>query len=100
MPPAYVICDIDVSDPAGYDRYKQLSAPSVERHGGRYLVRGGDPQPLEGDWQPGRVVVLEFDDAAAARAWYESDDYTAARELRQGAATASFLLVQGGAPPG
>jgi uncharacterized protein (DUF1330 family) len=95
MPKAYVICDIEVTDPAAYEEYKRLSGPSLERHGGRFLVRGGDVEVLEGDRVPQRIVVVEFDDAGAARAWYDSEDYRAARRARAGAANASFVLVQG-----
>ena len=94
-PKAYVICDIEVTDPEAYDGYKKLSGPSVERHGGRYLARGGATHVLEGDWDPQRAVIIAFDSVQAARDWYDSPDYRAAREARAGAARASFLLVEG-----
>jgi uncharacterized protein (DUF1330 family) len=95
MPKAYVICDIDVTDPETYEDYRKLSGPSVEQYGGRYLVRGGRVDALEGGWRPHRVVVTEFEDADAARRWYSSPEYTAARAIRQTAATSSFILVEG-----
>jgi uncharacterized protein (DUF1330 family) len=93
--PAYVLVDVDVTDPDRYDRYRPLAAASVERHGGRYLVRGGESEVLEGDRQPCRLVVLEFPDTDAARAWYHSADYGEAKATRAGAATGSFILVDG-----
>jgi uncharacterized protein (DUF1330 family) len=90
---AYVLVDVDVSDPEQYDRYKPLAAASVERYGGRYIVRGGGF--LEGDRVPNRLVVLEFPDADAARRWYRSAEYDEAKATRAGAATGSFILVEG-----
>lgn len=95
MPKAYVICDIDVTDPSSYDEYKRLSTAAGERYGGRFLVRGGEVDVLEGQWQPRRVVVVEFDDEAAARRWYDSPEYVEARGVRQRAATSSVVLVLG-----
>jgi uncharacterized protein (DUF1330 family) len=95
MPKAYVICNVDVTDPAAYEGYKALSAPAVTGHGGTFLVRGGATEVLEGDWLPNRMVVLEFADAEAARRWYHSPEYGKAKRARAGAATASFILVEG-----
>lgn len=91
---AYVLADIDVTDPARYEDYKALAGPSVEQYGGRYAVRGGTVQVLEGDWPTGRFVVLEFPDADMARRWYSSAEYSGARAVRQEAATARLLLVE------
>lgn len=90
----YVLADIDVTDPVRYEDYKRLAGPSVEKYGGRYTVRGGTVEVLEGDWPTGRFVVLEFPDAASARRWYDSPEYSAARAVRQEAASARLLLVQ------
>jgi uncharacterized protein (DUF1330 family) len=92
---AYVICDIDVLDPDAYEGYKRLSGPAAAAHGGRFLVRGGAAEVLEGERTPNRVVILEFPDMETARAWYESPEYGEARAARAGAATASFVLVEG-----
>jgi uncharacterized protein (DUF1330 family) len=92
---AYVLVDVDVTDAGQYDRYRSLAAASVEQYGGRYLVRGGASEVLEGDRVPGRLVVLEFPDAEAASRWYHSPEYTAAKAQRDGAATGSFILVEG-----
>jgi uncharacterized protein (DUF1330 family) len=95
MPKAYVICDIDVTDPDAYERYKALAGPAVAAHGGTYLVRGGATEVLEGDRKPNRIVVLEFPDGDAARRWYDSPDYREARAIRATAATASIIVVDG-----
>jgi uncharacterized protein (DUF1330 family) len=93
--PAYVIADIDVKDPDAYARYRELSGPSVARHGGRFIVRGGEHETLEGDWHPHRLVLIEFDDIEAARVWWDSDDYREAAEVRRSASTGSLVLVDG-----
>jgi len=95
MPKAYVIVDIDVTDPDRYAAYRELAAPAVEAAGGRYLARGGATEVLEGDRVPHRIVVLEFPDMQAARAWYDSPAYRAARTVRDGAAVGSFIAVEG-----
>jgi uncharacterized protein (DUF1330 family) len=93
--PAYVIVETDVSDPERYEQYKTAASAAVTAHGGRYLVRGGEQDVLEGDWRPPRLVVLEFEDLAAARRWYDSEQYRQARELRAGAARLKLVAVQG-----
>jgi len=95
MTKAYVLCDITVTDPEQYEVYKQLSARAVAAHGGRFVVRGGPVDVLEGDVTPGRIVVLEFDSVETARKWYGSEKYTAARSARKNAAVGSFVLVEG-----
>jgi uncharacterized protein (DUF1330 family) len=95
MPKAYVIADIDVTDPTTYEDYKRLSSAAAEKYGARFLVRGGDVDVLEGTWQPGRFVVLEFDDEASARRWYDSPEYAEARAVRQRASRSSLVLVRG-----
>ena len=92
---AYVIADIDVTDPEAYERYKALAGPSVEAAGGRYIVRGGAVTTLEGPWQPTRVVLLEFPSVEAAEAWYEGEQYKAARDVRRGAANMRMVIVAG-----
>ena len=93
--PAYVIVETDVSDPERYEQYKAAAPATIAAAGGRYLVRGGELAVYEGDWQPSRLVVLEFEDLAAARRWYESDAYQEARKLREGAAHFRMVAVQG-----
>ena len=93
--PAYVIADIDVHDLETYRKYAALVPGTLEPFEGRFLVRGGDHEPLEGDWRPRRLVVLEFPSADHARRWYASADYAAAMEIRHRAATGNIVLVEG-----
>jgi uncharacterized protein (DUF1330 family) len=93
--PAYVLVDAKVTDPAQYDEYRKVAPAAIARYGGRYLVRGGATTVLEGEWQPNRIVVLEFPDADAARRFYDSPEYRAARALRAGAAAMNVIVVDG-----
>jgi len=92
---AYVIVDIEVTDPVEYEEYKRLAAPTVAAHGGRYVVRGGAAEVLEGDWVPHRLVVLEFESVARARQWWASPEYAAARVVRQRTARTTMVVVAG-----
>jgi uncharacterized protein (DUF1330 family) len=93
--PGYVVVDIKVRDPQRYERYKQLAADAVAVYGGRYLVRGGATETLEGTWQPSRFVVLEFPTMELGRAWWASQEYGPAKALRQACADTEMLLVEG-----
>jgi len=93
--PAYVIVDIHITDPAEYEEYRRSAAPTLSPFGGRYLVRGGVTAVLEGEWTPGRLVVLAFPSAAQARAWWSSPEYTAIRAIRLRSAVSSMVLVEG-----
>ena len=93
--PAYILVDCEVTDPARYEGYKQAAQAAVARHGGRYLVRGGATDVLEGEWQPHRIVVLEFPSQDALRRFYASPEYQAARALRAGAARMNMIAVDG-----
>jgi len=92
---AYVIADVDVSDPAKYEEYKKLAAAAVAKHGGRYVARGGQSAVLEGGWRPNRLVILEFPTLDQARDFYTSVEYTAARRARAGAARMNMVVVEG-----
>ncbi|HKK69844.1 MAG TPA: DUF1330 domain-containing protein [Candidatus Krumholzibacteria bacterium] len=92
---AYVIVDIAVSNPERYEDYKAMAAESVERYDGRYVVRGGRSEPLEGAWEPQRVVVLEFPTYERAKAWWSSEDYREAKALRQAVAESRMIVVEG-----
>lgn len=96
MAKAYVLCDITVSDPEGYEEYKRLAGAAVTQYGGRYVVRGGAVEALEGEAPTGRIVLLEFDSADAARAWYGSPEYTAARAVREKTTSRSTLALVAG----
>lgn len=93
---AYIVVDCEVNDPAKYEEYKKLAQEAIAKHGGRYLARGGQTAVLEGDWRPNRVVILEFPSLEAARRFYTSVEYTAARRARAGAAKMNIFAVEGG----
>ena len=93
----YIIADIQVTDPVSYDRYRPLAAASIARFGGRFVVRGGDVDLLEGAPVPERIVVIEFPDADTARRWYRSEEYQTALKIRQAASRGRVVLVEGAA---
>ncbi|MGZ4185938.1 MAG: DUF1330 domain-containing protein [Solirubrobacteraceae bacterium] len=93
--PAYIIVETDIHDPEQYELYKQASPAAVAASGGRFIVRGGELAVLEGDWQPNRLVLLEFPDLDAAKRFYESTEYQAAKQLREGAAALNMVAVEG-----
>lgn len=95
---AYVINDMEVTDPQLFEEYKKLSPPTVAQYGGKFLARGGRTEPLEGDWSPRRLVILEFPSVAQARAWIDSPEYAPARRLRELSANSNLILVEGVAP--
>lgn len=92
---AYIIADVDVTDPAAYEDYKRAVPPTIEAYGGRFVVRGGPAETLEGDWIPNRIVVLEFDSVERAKAWWASEEYREPRTLRQRASRGSLIVVPG-----
>ncbi len=92
---AYIIVEIDVQDPIGYEDYKKLAGPTVEARGGKYIVRGGQTEVLEGDWQPKRLVVLEFSSMDAAREWLTCEEYREPRKMRHRTARTNMILVEG-----
>jgi len=92
---AYIIVDIEVTDPVQYEDYKKLAAATVEAYNGRYVVRGGTAERLEGDWMPKRVVVLEFPTLARAKEWWASEDYAPAKAMRHASATSNMIVVEG-----
>ena len=91
----YLVVDIDVTNPAQFEEYKKLAPAAIARYGGRYLIRGGAYEVLEGDWKPQRLTVVEFDSMEMANAFYHSPEYQAAIKARQGAASMNMLLVRG-----
>lgn len=97
--PALIIVDIEVTDPVVYEDYKRLASASIAAHGGRYLVRGGPSEVLDGEWTPRRLVVLEFDSVAAAKAWRESPEYALAKQVRERCARSNMVVVEGVAAP-
>jgi uncharacterized protein (DUF1330 family) len=95
LPSAYILANVDVTDPQQYEQYKKLSSVAMQAHGAEVCVRGGKVDVLEGDWNPGRVVILKFPSPEKARAFYESPEYAAARKAREGAAVMRMLLIEG-----
>ena len=93
--PAYVIVEIDIVDPVGYEEYKKHAAATVEKYGGKYLVRGGRTETLEGDWYPNRIVVLEFESAQRAKDWLNCEEYREPRKMRHRTAKTQMILVEG-----
>ncbi len=96
--PAYVINDMVVTDPVLFEEYKKLSPPTVAQYGGRFLVRGGHTDTLEGEWSPKRLVIIEFPSVAQARAWADSPEYAPAKRLRQITTISNLIVVEGVAP--
>jgi uncharacterized protein (DUF1330 family) len=96
--PAYVINDMEITDPQRFEEYKRLSPPTVAAYGGRFLARGGEVTAVEGGWQPRRLVVLEFPSVAQARAWLDSAEYAPARRLRQLSANSRMVVIEGASP--
>jgi uncharacterized protein (DUF1330 family) len=92
---AYIIADVTVTDAEKMARYREWSTKAMREHGAEVLVRGGAIEVLEGPWSPTRLVVLRFADRAAARRFYESETYTHARGLREGAAIMRLVVVDG-----
>ena len=94
--PAYVIaCVTDAWDQDKLAEYRERNTGAVARHGGSFGARGGRHEILEGDYEPKRVVIIEFPDLDAAKGWYESDDYAPLRELRRSASTTDTFVVEG-----
>ena len=92
---AYVIVDIQVHDAARYETYKPRAAATVAAYGGRYLARGGPVEVLEGNWQPGRLVILEFPSVEQATAWVNSEEYREPRALRHASAASNMVVIAG-----
>ncbi len=93
--PAYVILEVTVTDPTGYAEYRKLSGSSLAAYGGKFIVRGGAYETLEGDWNPGRLVIAEFESVAQAKRWYDSPEYATARKIRERTANTKLLIVEG-----
>ena len=93
--PAYVIVNVRVKDAELYKQYTAGTPASIERHGGRFLARGGEVSVREGSWSPERLVVLEFPDVSAAVGWYESPDYQELLAIRQRAADSELVITEG-----
>lgn len=93
--PAYVIVEITTKDTELMAKYRERASAAAEAYQGRYIVRGGAVTPLEGGWEPERIVILEFPDVARAREWWSSGEYAEAKALRQRAGPSRMLIVAG-----
>lgn len=87
----------EIFDLERFREYNEVVPTTIAQYGGRFLVRGGERQSVEGDWEPGRIVVLEFDDMNSLQTWYNSDEYSAVRGKRQSSAVSNILFVEGAA---
>lgn len=92
---AYIIVDVKINDPQRYEDYKKLTPGSLKPFDGKFIVRGGKTETLEGEWQPGRIVMLEFPSMEKAKAWWASDEYAPAKALRQSTADTRMIVVKG-----
>ncbi len=90
-----MIVDVEITDPALYAAYIRVVPPTIAKYGGRFLVRGGRAETLEGSWSPKRVVVVEFPTFEQAREWWESEEYRDPKALRQSASITDMILVEG-----
>ena len=92
---AYFIAQLEITDPAGFDEYRKLVAPLVAKYGGKYVVRGGAIEPIEGDWAPKRLVILEFESVERVKQWHDSEDYRPVMEMRHKSAITNAVIVEG-----
>ena len=92
---AYIIVEVKVKDPIKYEDYKKLTPATLEPFGGKFIVRGGKAELIEGEKEPERVVVLEFENAEKAKAWWNSPKYSEAKKIRHAAANSRMILVEG-----
>ena len=93
--PAYLIGDIEITNPEGFKKYQEAVPATVEKHGGKYLVRGGEAEPMEGEWNPNRVVVLEFPNMTTLKTWYNSNDYQNIIKDRIDNTNGNLVFVEG-----
>jgi uncharacterized protein (DUF1330 family) len=93
--PAYIIVEVSIHDPKGYEDYKKLTPASIAAFGGKFLVRGGKTETLEGDWTPERIVVAEFPDVETAKKWWNSPEYEPAKKIRHSTAKTKMIVVEG-----
>ena len=93
--PAYVIVDVTIQDFKEYEEYKKLTPAAIAAYDGKFIVRGGQTTTLEGKWNPGRIVVLEFPTVDRAKEWWSSEIYTKAKIIRQRSADTKMIIVDG-----
>jgi uncharacterized protein (DUF1330 family) len=93
--PAYIIVEVEIHDAAQYEEYKKLTPISLAAYDGRFIVRGGKAEALEGEWQPQRIVVLEFPTIEKAKEWWASEEYAPAKNLRRQTAHTRMIVIEG-----
>lgn len=93
--PAYVIADVRITNPGDYAEYIRRTPATIAQFGGRFVIRGGKAEDLEGDWHPERIVVVEFSSVDQAKKWWNSPEYTAVRTIRQQTAISRLIVVEG-----
>ena len=92
---AYVITDVEITDASLYGQFLERVTATVESHGGRFVVRGGGIEVIEGDWTPRRIAILEFDNTERANAWLGSPEYTTLDEMRTKSSNINMVVVEG-----
>lgn len=92
---AYVIVEVSITDINRYEEYKKLTPATIAAYDGRFIIRGGKTEPLEGNWHPDRIVVVEFPSLEKARQWWHSDEYSQAKAIRAEAAHTKMFIVEG-----
>ena len=93
--PAYIIANVNITDPETYQEYMKLVPPTLDKFGGKPVVRGGHAENLEGEWQPSRVSILEFESFDRAMQWWNSEDYAKAKAMRQRSSNTQMIVVEG-----
>jgi uncharacterized protein (DUF1330 family) len=92
---AYVIADLTITDPQGFEEYRGMVPATIAKYGGKYVVRGGQMETLEGKWEPKRLVIIEFESAERAKQWWACEEYREAKALRQRTAQTNLIVVEG-----
>ena len=93
--PAYLIVNVEITDPEKYEEYRKVASPTVDAFGGKYLARGGTSEALEGDWTPNRLIVIEFESIDRAKEGWSSETYRIPKQMRQASANAQMIVVEG-----
>jgi uncharacterized protein (DUF1330 family) len=93
--PAYVIAQLVIQDPEGFEAYRKMVPATIAKYGGKFVVRGGTMETLEGHWDTQRLVIIEFENAERAKQWWASEDYREAKQLRQRTAETQLIVVEG-----
>ena len=92
---AYLITDVEITDPALYRQFLEQMTPTIDSYGGRFIVRGGGIEVIGGDWAPKRIAILEFDNTERAKSWLGSPEFTALDEIRTNSSNINMILVEG-----